>query len=116
MTLKELSQALELRCITQTMDEERTVGDGYSCDLLSWVLAHGAADMVWITVMTHLNVIAVALLMEMACIILPEGIEMEQASIDKANEEGIAVFSSNKTAYELCGKMYALGVGATQRQ
>lgn len=61
---------------------------GYTCDLLSWVMAHGKQGMAWITVQTHMNVIAVASLMEMAAVIIPEGIQMEEPSLEKAREEG----------------------------
>ena len=69
--------------------EDAEITCGYTCDLLSWVMAHGAPGMAWVTVQTHLNVIAVAVLSEMACVILPESIEMEQESLDKAQSEGM---------------------------
>lgn len=117
MLLKDMAKELDLKLLTPEVSiEEIEVSAGYSCDLLSWVLAHGEAGMAWVTVMTHLNVVAVAMLMEMACVIVPEGIAVEEASIQKAQEEEIPVFSSSMTAYELCGKMYALGVGATSKK
>lgn len=116
MVLQDLAQALELKLLTPDVSLDTQVTNGYSCDLLSWVLAHGEAGMAWVTVMTHLNVIAVAMLMEMACVIVPEDIAVEEASLQKAQEEGIPVFSSPLTAYELCGRMFALGVGSTQRK
>ena len=117
MLLKEMARELDLKLITPGVSIENIeVSVGYSCDLLSWVLAHGEAGMAWVTVMTHLNVVAVAMLMEMACVIVPEGITVEEASIEKAQEEEIPIFSSSMTAYELCGKMYALGIGATHKK
>ena len=64
---------------------------------------------------TLLCVIAVAMLMDMACVIIPEGIVLEEATLQKAEEEGVPVFASDKTAYELCGQMFALGVGQAER-
>jgi hypothetical protein len=117
MFLEEMARELKLTLITPEVSVKGIqVKAGYSCDLLSWVLAHGESGMAWVTVMTHLNVVAVAMLMEMACIIVPEGIRMEDASLQKAREEGSPVFSSAMTAYEICGRMYALGIGATQKQ
>ncbi len=115
MTLKELMDKMGLRLLTKDASLAREVTTGYSCDLLSWVLAHGQAGMAWITVQTHLNVIAVAMLMDMACVIIPEGIELEEATLQKAVEEEVPVFASDKTAYELSGLMYALGVGQAER-
>ena len=115
MTLKELMEKTGLRLLTPKASLSREVTTGYSCDLLSWVLAHGQAGMAWITVQTHMNVIAVAMLMDMSCVIIPEGIELEKATLEKAIEEEVPVFSSDKTAYELCGLMHALGVGQAER-
>jgi hypothetical protein len=57
-----------------------------------------------------MNVIAVASLHEMACVIHPEGIQPEEAPVKKADEEGIAVISTNLTAYEIGGIMNANGI------
>ncbi len=115
MTLKDLMDKIGMRLLTKEAPLQREVTTGYSCDLLSWVLAHGQAGMAWITVQTHLNVIAVAMLMDMACVIIPEGIVLEEATLQKAEEEGVPVFASDKTAYALCGQMFALGVGQAER-
>ncbi len=60
----------------------------------SWVMARGQAGMAWVTVQTHMNVVAVASLHEMACVIMPDSIRMEEALLNKAVEEGISVLSS----------------------
>jgi hypothetical protein len=109
MTLSELISCIEARVLVQP-ENDPVIECGYTCDLLSWVMAHGAPGMAWVTVQTHMNVIAVAVLSEMACVILPEGIEMEQESLDKARAEGMAVLSSPLSAYEICGRLYAKGV------
>ena len=57
-------------------------------------------------------VIAVAVLSEMACVILPENIEMEEESLNKARSEGMTVLKSPLTAYEICGRIYAQGIPA----
>lgn len=105
MKVQELMEMLEAKNVVEGANLEAEVTCGYTCDLLSWVLAHGKQGMAWATVQTHINVIAVAVLMEMACVILPEGVELEEASLKKAKEEGMPVLSSPKTAYELCGLM-----------
>lgn len=115
MTLKEMMDAAGMKLLTPQSDLSRTISTGYGCDLLSWVLAHGQSGMAWITVQTHLNVVAVATLMDMACVILPEGIVPEQEMLAKAEEEGIAVFSSDLTSFSICGILYAKGVGQAER-
>ena len=71
MKIRELLPLLEAKCLTPGAALEKEVRCGYTCDLLSWVMAHGEEGMAWVTVQTHMNVIAVAVLSEMACVILP---------------------------------------------
>ena len=87
MNVAELAQILDAKVLNPGVDLNREVESGYVCDLLSWVMAKGAPGCAWITVMNHMNVIAVATLLDMACVILPENIAIEQATLDKATEE-----------------------------
>lgn len=109
MTIKELTELIDAKALNYA-NEGRTISSGMVCDLLSWVMAGGKKDMAWVTVQTHLNVVAVAALHDIACIILPEGIKMEGAPLEKAIEEGITVLSSPLSGYEICGRMYTNGV------
>lgn len=112
MKVNELMALLDAKCVTEGANLDAEISCGYSCDLLSWVLAHGKQGMAWCTVQTHVNVIAVSVLMEMACVILVEGVEAEEASLNKAVEEGMPVLSTTKTAYEVCGIMNQAGIAA----
>ena len=112
MYVRELMPHIEARALTGETGLDNPVSAGYACDLLSWVMAHGREHMAWVTVQTHMNVIAVATLHEMSCVIIPEGIRVEDAVAAKAAEEGVAMLSSPLTAYEISGRMHALGVGA----
>ena len=114
MTIQELAALINGTVQTKTVDTGREVTCGYTCDLLSWVMAHGKQGMAWITVQTHMNVIAVASLMEMAAVIIPEGIQMEEPSLEKAREEGVAVLQSEKTALALCALMAQSGLPSSR--
>ncbi|MDI3480909.1 MAG: hypothetical protein PWQ97_564 [Tepidanaerobacteraceae bacterium] len=108
MTLLELKERLELKLLTSNMDENRQVDGGYASDLLSWVMAHARENQVWVTIQSHQNIIAVASLLGLAGVIVAEGVEVEQNTIKKAEEENIPVFSTQKTIYEICGMLYNL--------
>jgi len=110
MKVAELKELLNAECLTPDVNLDAEISCGYSCDLLSWVLAHGKAGMAWCTVQTHMNVIAVSVLMEMACVILVEGVEIEDNSLKKAIDEEMPVLLTNKTAYEVCVLMGQGGV------
>lgn len=112
MKVRELMEKLGARALTGETGLDSEIKYGYSCDLLSWVMAHGGAGMAWVTVQTHMNVIAVATLHDMSCVIIPEGAQMDAEVAGKAAEEGVAVLMSDKSAYEICGLMYAGGIKA----
>lgn len=115
MTVRDLMNEMHLKLLTPEASGQGEVTSGYTCDLLSWVMAHGQQGMAWVTVQTHMNVVAVALLLEMGCVILPEGIQPEEAMLAKATEEGLPILSSEETAFALCAKMAALGIPAAKR-
>ncbi|MDR3084831.1 MAG: AraC family transcriptional regulator [Christensenellaceae bacterium] len=110
MTVRELIEISGAKLLNEGVDLDGEALYGYACDLLSWVMARAAAKTAWITVMTHMNVIAVASLLDLACIIVPENAEIAQDVLDKAREEGIPVLGCEKTAFELSGALYASGL------
>jgi len=110
MKVRELMELIGASNLNPEANLETEISCGYSCDLLSWVLAHGKAGMAWCTVQTHVNVIAVSVLMEMACVILVEGVEPEEASLKKAIDEEMPILATSKTAYEVCVLMGQAGV------
>ncbi len=116
MTVQDVMELIEAKDMTPETDKTAEVSCGYTCDLLSWVMAHGAAGMAWVTVQTHMNVIAVASLMEMAAVIIPEGIEMEAPSLEKAQDEGINVLQTQLTAYEICARLAEAGLPGKSRE
>ena len=60
---------------------------------------------VWITIMSNVNIIAVASLADVACILLAEGVTLEENVRQTAEQKGINVYSSPKTAYELAARL-----------
>ncbi len=89
---------------------DKKIENVYSCDLLSWVMAKGKHDTARITVQTHNNILAVASLLDFACIIIPEGITVEQDIIDKANEQEVVMLSSDLEVFEIFKIMYEAGI------
>lgn len=112
MTLLELKEKLELKLLTSKMDDNRQVDGGYASDLLSWVMAHARENQVWVTIQSHQNVIAVASLLGLAGVIVAEGVEVDESTINKAEEENIPIFATNKSIYEICGILYNLLSGS----
>lgn len=77
----------------------------YICDLLSWVMSHAQKGDGWVTVLTNVNVPAVALMTEVACVIIPEGIKIEQLTLKRANENGIIIVGTALNSFEISRKL-----------
>lgn len=110
MNVFDLARVLNAECLTPSISMNGDILSGYSCDLLSWVMAHAKRGSAWITVQTHLNVIAVASLLDISCIVLPENITMGQESINKAIEESIPILKCSQSAFSICGLMIGSGI------
>ena len=109
MKVKELVENHGFKALSGA-DTEREITGLQCCDLLSWVMANGKADNAWITVMTHSNIIAVASLLDFACIIVPEGIAVPEDVVAKATEEDIVVLGTDMGAYEIFKCLYEAGL------
>jgi serine kinase of HPr protein (carbohydrate metabolism regulator) len=107
MTVKQIVETLNLNVFSLT-DEEREVTGAYIGDLLSWVMGRAPADSAWITIMSNVNVVAVASLADVACVIFAEGVEPDEQAKTRAENEGINLMSSTLAAYELSVKLSAL--------
>jgi predicted transcriptional regulator len=110
VNVKELAEKFNLHVVAGQNDLDRQIQGGYCGDLLSDVMANAPQGCIWLTVQTHQNIVAVAVLHEMAAIILTGGHEPDQETIEKADEEGIPILMWPKTAYELAGQVHGAGV------
>jgi predicted transcriptional regulator len=110
MTVHELAQKLGLS-VAAGSGMENTVTGAYAGDLLSDVIAHSKQGEVWITMQVHANIVAVAVLKELAAIILVNGRHPPDDTVRKAVEEGIPLLLSTLPTYTVAGRLYTLGVG-----
>ncbi len=109
MTLKQLVERTGWEPLVLT-EEDREVTGGFSGDLLSWVMGHGEAGQVWVTVQTHLNVVAVAVLREFSCLIIANDAEISEEMLNRAKEEQLNVLCCHETAFEACRKLIEAGL------
>ncbi len=110
MKLNDLINQSGFTLLVASENMDREITGMKCCDLLSWVMANGTEGDAWITVQTHLNVVAVASLLDMACIIVPEGIEMEEATLEKAREQSVAIIAADMDAFGIFSRCYEAGL------
>lgn len=107
MTVKELSTACGYQVICLP-EPDRQIDGVYIGDLLSWVMGRAAADNAWITIMNNVNVMAVATLADVACVILAEGVTLDAELTNTAEMKGINVLTSPLPAYETAVALHGL--------
>lgn len=108
VTIKTLVDELKMDILAGNTSSDREVYGAYPCDLLSWVMANINENCVWVTVHTHVNIIAVASLTGIPCIIIPENIKIEPYTVEKANDEGVTLLGTSMNSYEICTSIYDL--------
>jgi predicted transcriptional regulator len=110
MKVRDILSAFNLELAAGAKGLDREVVDGYCGDLLSDVIANAKSGSVWLTVQAHQNILAVAVLKELAAIVLINGYHPDDATKAKAEEEGIPLLLSISTAYNLAGELFSAGI------
>lgn len=110
MKVQELVNKLNLKVLSGEKGLDREIEGCYVSDLLSDVMGNADAGNIWITLQTHKNVMAVASLKELSCIILVKGLTPNEDTLNQSNEEEIPILQTSMNTYEVTGKVYELGI------
>ena len=104
MTVKELIDKGQFGTVVLPCPDKEIAGV-YVGDLLSWVMGRAEANNVWITIMSNVNVVAVASLADVGCVLLAEGVTLEADVLAVAEAKGINVLTSDEPIYETALKI-----------
>ncbi len=104
MKVCEIAEKLSLKPLS-VADSSREISGVYIGDLLSWVMGRAESGDAWITIMSNINIVAVASLADVACIILAEGVLPDENVCATAQQKGINIYTSEKTAYQLAAAL-----------
>lgn len=110
-TVREIMGQLGMKAECGLGSLEREVAGGYCGDLLSDVMANAKKGDMWMTIQSHQNIVAVAVLRELSAIVLVNGRTPEEETKKKAEAEGIPILSCPAPAFETAGRLYRLGIG-----
>ena len=94
MKVKELVEKLNLKVLSGANGLDREIEGCYVSD--------------WVTLQVHKNVMAIASLKELACVILVKGQTASDDTLEQSNEEGIPFLSTTMETFETAGKIYEL--------
>lgn len=81
-------------------EPEREIEGVYIGDLLSWVMSKAQSGDAWITIMSNINILAVASLTDVSAIILADDVELDDEVLNTAKEKGINIISSKCSIFD----------------
>ena len=108
MKVQELVDKLGLKVLSGNNGLDREIDGCYISDLLSDVMGNAMEGNIWITLQTHKNVMAVASLKELACIILVKNLVPNDETIEQSNDEDLPILQTSLPTYEIAGLVYNL--------
>ena len=72
----------------------------YCGDLLSWVMGRAEEGNAWLTIMSNQNVAAVAVMVDLSCIVLTEGVRPDGQLLERAKAEQLNLLGTSMSTYE----------------
>jgi serine kinase of HPr protein (carbohydrate metabolism regulator) len=115
MTIQDIVEKLSLKILNEGKNLDTIIpSGGYASDLLSCVMAGAKHGYVWVTLQAHLNIIAVAALLDLSAIIITEGAKPDSTTLAKAQEQSVTLLWTEMTTYETIGKLWDLGITASK--
>ena len=101
MKVCELADKLGLEALSLPCPDKEIEG-AYAGDLLSWVMGRAGSGCVWATIMTNINVVAVASLADVSACVICEDCEVTNEIIDTAKGKGVNLLRTSLPLYEFC--------------
>lgn len=108
--LDEIIQGLGLRDAGGAPADSAVASGAYCSDLLSEVMGGARPGEVWLTIQSHMNLVAVAALKELAAVIVCGGREVDADVAARAAREGVVVLVSPDSMYEVAGRLWEMGL------
>jgi predicted transcriptional regulator len=93
---------------------DREVTGGYVSDLLSCVMAGAQKGNVWVTLQAHMNVIAVAVLLDLSAVVITEGVRPEAEVLARASEKGMPVLLCKQGSYTIVARLAQAGINGAR--
>ena len=106
MTVEKFAEnfGYEVLCIPEP---DKEIENGYAGDLLSWVMGRLEEGSAWVTIMSNVNIVAVATLSDPSCIILSEGVDPDEGVIERAQTQCVNILRTQKTTFAVCADINA---------
>lgn len=106
MTVSELKSKDLFKLINDGGNDDTVITRPFACDLLSFAMSRASSGCAWFTVMGNVNTIAVSVLADCACIVLCEGAELDESAAEKAQQQGVTIFSTELPVFDAALSLY----------
>lgn len=107
MDVKELVEKLDLKVLCGE-NLEKKISGCYCGDLLSWVMSRAQEGDVWLTVMGNINSVGVAVLADVACIVLTENAALDADALNRAKQNDVIILQTEKNSYQMAAAISQL--------
>jgi hypothetical protein len=109
-----LGPRLRLRVVADAGEMDKEVTGGYTGDLLSHVIGKAQPGNIWVTVQSHPNIVAVAVMAGLSGIIIVEDAAVDAMTIRKAQDEHIPLFATPLNSYQVVAMLAQAGVAPAE--
>lgn len=107
MDVKELIEKIDLKVLCGE-NLEKEISGCYCGDLLSWVMSRAQEGDVWLTVMGNINSVGVAVLADVACIVLTENAVLDDDALNRAKQNDVIILQTDKNSYQMAAAISKL--------
>jgi len=108
ISLEEVVKQLGLEIVVPGEGLRKEVRWAYCGDLLSDVMANSKEGDLWITIQTHQNIVAVAILKEHSGILIAGNKEPDPETVEKSQKERLCLLRAKENSFEVCGRLYEI--------
>jgi predicted transcriptional regulator len=95
--------------VTETKTVNQPFQGCYATDLLSQAIKSADPGNALITIISHENTVALAMMIDLPMIIITEGKTISEMMIQKANQENICILSTSLKTHEVIIDLYQRG-------
>jgi predicted transcriptional regulator len=93
---------------------DREVTGGYASDLLSCVMASAQKGNIWVTLQAHMNVVAVAVLLDLSAVVITEGVRPEADVLARASEKNMPVLLCKQGSFTTITRLAQVGISGAK--
>ena len=115
MTISQIISLLDATPLSATVDLDHTIETVCGSDMMSDVLAFIKKDALLLTGLNNLQVIRTAEMLDIVCLVFVRGKQPQEEMLQKAEELGITVLTTEHTMFDACGILYHAGLRGGSR-